>query len=73
MGQIYKGIHTGEFVVVSCRVGLRMVRGQSTLGMAGCCDAGCACAAEDVRFVKASPEQAEGFLRCEMETADRRW
>ena len=63
MGNVYKGAHTGEFVVVSCRVGLRVVRGKDTGGMDSCRAAGCACQAQDVRFVSATESEAEVFWR----------
>lgn len=80
MGNVYKGLHTGEFVIVSCRTGLRVVRSLDTAGHHGCPSVGCACGAEDVRFVRATEEEAEGFWRSMnssaaevMEAADRGW
>ena len=63
MGNVYKGAHTGEFVVVSCRMALRVVRGKDTDGMDSCVGVGCACQAKDVLFVSASESEAEVFWR----------
>ncbi len=63
MSQIYKGVRTEELFVVNCKTAIRVVRGMDCVGRSGCSLVACACNADDVRFVKATPAEAEGFFR----------
>jgi hypothetical protein len=61
--RVYKGAHTGELVMANCKTGLRVVRGLDTTGYRGCTTVGCACSSDDIRFVRATEEETEGFWR----------